>query len=817
MPDRVNWGTSLVAVLMLGVCAMPALAAPDEPIPHQYDADIKRVREAMLTDPAAAFRLAMALERRAVTMAPPGKRATLANTRGLAAEALVRIDRSDRAAPLIASAVALARSAGDARLLGDVLLTKANAESDTLRAADALQSYQQAFESYRAAGHPRGQAIALQGIAGLYVMGGDHATADRYYRQSEEVFSGDPILSLTLSNNRATSLLALDRFDAAIAEYRKALAIARELESEPFTARILHNLAKADVEAGRLAAADIRIAQARAITASPEAASFRPHIDVIEAEARFAGGRMDEARRLIDRAFEGVEIETTTLPYRDAHVAAYNIYEALGDAPLALAHLTALRRLTDEETRLAASTNTALMAARFDFANQELRIARLKADELRAGIALERSNARFQQTLFTGLGGGALVIVLLLSIGLFTIRRSRNQVRDANAELATTNVALGKALAAKTEFLATTSHEIRTPLNGILGMAQVMLAARDLPPAHRDRVSVVHDAGVAMRALVDDILDVAKMETGHLEIAPAPVDLLPALEELSRMWGDQARAKGLGFKADFDAAPGWIETDAGRLRQIVSNLLSNAIKFTASGGVCLSARADAAKGRLLISIRDSGIGIPADRIEEVFETFRQADSTTTREYGGTGLGLAICRNLARALGGDVRVESVVGEGSTFTVDLPLIEASAPAIVEQGACSDMLIVDRNPITRAMLRTLVAPHVAGVAFAGDADAAIAAIASDHPHCVLVDDASLAGDDDDARIATLARITGAAGAHGASLTVLWRAPDAAVCAAIEAAGATMVVAKPVAGAALLAKLFGETSETSLVSNAA
>nr|WP_243852878.1 ATP-binding protein [Sphingomonas naasensis] len=434
------------------------------------------------------------------------------------------------------------------------------------------------------------------------------------------------------------------------------------------------------------------------------------------------------------------------------------------------------------------------MAARFNYAEQQTRIQTLKAEEA-------RRTAAFQRTLFISIGGATLVIIALLSFGLVTIRRSRNQVRAANVVLADTNVALEKALKAKTEFLATTSHEIRTPLNGILGMTQVMLADPKLEPETRDRIGIVHGAGVTMRSLVDDILDVAKMETGNLTVDAAPLDLGATLREVTRLWEEQARAKGLGFRLELSHAPGWIVSDAGRLRQIVFNLLSNAIKFTARGGVSLRAVAegvgDARRLRLVVS--DTGIGIPAEKFEEIFESFRQVDAGTTRQFGGTGLGLTICRNLARALGGEISVESIEGEGAVFTVELPLIDAEAPAEAAPNGASGaaMLIVDRNPIARSMLRTLLEPKASSLRFAGGAEEALALIAEAPVTHLLVDEATLKAGEGEP-VETLQTLVVAS--EAAVSAVLWMKPDEATLSQLRTTGVGHIIEKPVSGAALV-----------------
>lgn len=747
---------------------------------------------------------------------PATRRLALAQARWLGAEALVRLDHASAARRLVESAGALARMTGDMKLLGDIQLTRGGVLTNAVRVAEALSAYQAAHAAFVRAGDPRGQAIALQSIANLYTDGRDYQNAERYYRQAEDVFPDDPVLALTLYNNRALLQLVQLRYRAAIREFDRALELARQRGAALMQARILGNLANAYIELGELANGERARDAARLLTDRPEARAARLQIQAVGAQLALRRGDIGTARDRISPVFEGADLARTGANFRDAHVIAYEVYKASGETALALSHLQALRRLTDEETRLAASTNTALMAARFDFANQELRIARLKAEELRASVALERSRAQFQRMLTIGVVGGAIVIVGLLSVGIVTLRRSRNQVRAANIDLAASNTALEKALAAKTEFLATTSHEIRTPLNGILGMAQVMLADRALPPAQRERVQIVHGAGLTMRALVDDILDVAKMETGHLVVAPEPVDLRVLLDEIARMWAEQARTRGLAFDLDIETAPHWIVTDAGRLRQVAFNLLGNAMKFTQAGSIGLAVRTIDEGQRFTLAISDTGIGIPAHKHEDIFESFRQADSTTTREFGGTGLGLTICRNLARALGGDIAVASRVGEGSVFTVTLPLVEA-APAVepAAQTAGGGIVILERNPIARAMLKTVLAPRTAEIMLA---DHLVDALARLPGAARIVADSATLGDDDPARLAAAARLASAAAEHGTPAFVLWREPDAAIVRRIEEMDAMTLIEKPIAGPALADRLFGvRLADPPLVTEAA
>ena len=795
---------AIAAALTLGL-SVPAFA-------QQRDADtlIDRAKAAMIAEPGEALKLAGEAEKRAAAIVDPRAKATaIATALWLQSEASIRTRDAKGAAPRIARALRLISAYPEpSKLRGDLLLARAGVQQDEMRPAEALASLQEAFNIFGAVGEKRSQSITLQTIATLYTQANDFASADKYFRQAAEVYEGDPRLSLFLYNNRGNVLLRLEKPAEAVAQYRRALATARSLNSATLLPPILINLARALNHDKKIGEAETAIAEARRLIADGASPNSEPLLLAVSAQLAFDRHDLDRAKSLIERSFAGVDLATTPIAMRDAHLIAYDIYSARGENRMALTHLERVRNLGDEAAQLATSTNIALMAARFDYANQELRIANLKADEA-------RREAEFQRTLLIGVGGATLIIITLLSIGLFTIRRSRNQVRAANVELGQTNVALEKALKAKTEFLATTSHEIRTPLNGILGMTQIMLRDPSMPAQTRDRLGIVHGAGMTMRALVDDILDVAKMETGNLTVELAPTDLHAMLRDVTRMWEEQARGKGLEFRLDTQDAPHWVETDAGRLRQMLFNLLSNALKFTEKGSVAV--KAEAANGRLRIAVTDSGIGIPVEKHEEIFESFRQVDAGTTRKFGGTGLGLAIVRNLARALDGEVSVSSIEGEGTTFTVDLPLLEAAAPdgAGAADGPGEPVVVLDRNPIARGMIRTLLEPHFAAVQFAATPDEAIGMLTGAGPVLVLAEEATLKAAGDDA-VAILAGLAKAAKEKGARTAVLWVKPDEAMLATLAEAGADTVVAKPVAGAALVEALLAGRQENCATSTA-
>ena len=247
----------------------------------------------------------------------------------------------------------------------------------------------------------------------------------------------------------------------------------------------------------------------------------------------------------------------------------------------------------------------------------------------------------------------------------------RNRVET---ELIRARVSAEKASEAKSQFLANMSHELRTPLNSLLILARLLAdnAGGNLTDKQVQFAQTIYDSGMDLLSLINDLLDLAKIESGAitaLNIAPARLDELR--DDLERSFAQVAQDKNLEFRIAVDpAVPAVIRTDMPRLKQVLKNLLANAFKFTREGSVSLDiSRAD--PGRVAFAVADTGIGIAADKQKIIFDAFQQADGTTSRQYGGTGLGLSISRELTRLLGGEIRVHSEPGKGSTFTLIVPV--------------------------------------------------------------------------------------------------------------------------------------------------
>jgi signal transduction histidine kinase/ActR/RegA family two-component response regulator len=294
--------------------------------------------------------------------------------------------------------------------------------------------------------------------------------------------------------------------------------------------------------------------------------------------------------------------------------------------------------------------------------------------------------------------------------------RSRSALRKARAQAREGEVAAESANAAKSTFLATMSHEIRTPLNGVLGMAQAM-AGDELSDRQRDRLSVIHRSGEALLAILNDVLDLSKIEAGKLELEHMEFELADVARGAYSAFTALANKKGLSFALDIEAARGRYMGDPTRLRQILYNLISNALKFTEQGEIRVTAVREG--GMLVLSVRDTGVGIARENLEKLFAKFDQLDSSTTRRFGGTGLGLAICRELAQLMKGEIGVESELGLGSKFVLRVPLerVGEEKPLAIMPEATAErpeialrVLAAEDNAVNQLVLKTLL--HQMGV---------------------------------------------------------------------------------------------------------
>ena len=337
------------------------------------------------------------------------------------------------------------------------------------------------------------------------------------------------------------------------------------------------------------------------------------------------------------------------------------------------------------------------------------------------------------------------------------LARHRNHLEDLveqrTAELAAARHQAESANRAKTTFLANMSHEIRTPLNAIVGFTY-LLRSREMEPGERAKLDKIDEAGRHLLAIINDVLDLSKIEAGRMELESEPFNLVAVLDNVASIIRQDASDKGLAVDIDYDHVPMWLEGDATRLRQALLNYAANAVKFTVSGLIHLRARLlerDGEQLTVMFEVEDTGVGIPEAKVSQLFRSFEQGDSSISRRYGGTGLGLAITRYLALLMGGDVGVESVEGQGSRFwftarlkdgtpgrarmPAALPPAEAAA-VLRRRHPGARVLVVDDNGINREITAQLLTAVGLVVDTAEDGQQAIERVAGGAYAAVLMD---------------------------------------------------------------------------------
>jgi signal transduction histidine kinase/CheY-like chemotaxis protein len=345
----------------------------------------------------------------------------------------------------------------------------------------------------------------------------------------------------------------------------------------------------------------------------------------------------------------------------------------------------------------------------------------------------------------------SLLLLIAITINVALRNRAAAQRMDAlTTGLREEREKALEAARAKSTFIAVTSHELRTPMNGLLGMAHA-LQRSPLNPIQREQVDLMLKSGDSLMQLLNDVLDMSRIETGKVELAPEAVDPRAIVADVLDAWRDAAEAKGVSLFARFDAeVPAFVAADPLRIRQVLTNLVSNAVKFTDRGHVRVAASAEpvgaepvGADWILRFAVSDTGPGVPIGAAERVFDSFTQADETISRSHGGAGLGLAISRSLARQLGGDL-VLRPTQNGACFVFSLLTTETEAPAAIEPESPVDdenldqiqVLMAEDNLVNQLVVRTMLEPTGVALTVVDNGQEALKAMASGRYDCVLMD---------------------------------------------------------------------------------
>jgi len=407
---------------------------------------------------------------------------------------------------------------------------------------------------------------------------------------------------------------------------------------------------------------------------------------------------------------------------------------------------------------------------------------------------------------------------------IYAVARDVTDKVAAERDLIEAKAAAEAASCAKSEFLANMSHEIRTPLNGVIGIVDA-LSRTPLSQDQSEMVALIASSGVTLERLVSDILDVSKIEAGHLDLEARPFDLDEALAAPLDVMRLRAEDKGLDFVVERAAdARGMFVGDSTRIRQVLGNLLSNAVKFTHQGAITVGIAVDEPQGgetRVMMTVEDTGVGFDSDHAARLFDRFNQADATITRRFGGTGLGLSICRSLVEMMGGRIAASSTPGAGSRFEVEIPLTRAASLADYDArdrttttltGGGLDrplrVLLAEDHPTNQRVVQLILGAHAAEVTIAEDGAQAVAAFVEDRFDVVLMD-MQMPGMDGLTATREIRRLEAERGSIPTPIVMLSANAMAEHRDQSREAGANIHVPKPITAATLLAGILAVTSQ--------
>ena len=638
----------------------------------------------------------------------------------------------------------LARRVGNKLTLAFALQKMGVALRRTDERGRALEALTEATDLFEDLGHKKGQGLALLAAGGVFSDRGDSRQAlehcFRAYRLFEEV--GDLHSIGKALNNIAIQYKFLGQIDEALDFYHRSLEIRQQLGDLEGIGRLLNNIGivhRRTGDPGKALEIHLRALEIREQLGIPR--HIARTLDTIGLDYRDLGepeqaiayiqrslaiweeignrwglasallhmgqlhrqaGRYQTAREVLERALAlATEAGLSQLPALGELV---EVYGALGLSREMLAAFRRYDAITKEQHDEEKTRSIAEMQARFDADQKEKEIELLQQQQTLQALELERQRGS-RRTLVGGFG--LVLLIVFLAFNRFRLKAQQALMVETVEQERRVSAQLRELDSLKDEFLANTSHELRTPLYGIIGLAESLVdgARGELPGPARADLSMLAHSGRRLTALVNDILDFSKLRHHSLKIEFRPVDLRALVDVVLTLSRPLVGSKELELASHLPDDLPAVLADENRLQQILHNLVGNAVKFTESGRVEVAAEQQ--DGRVVVSVRDTGIGIAEDQQERIFEAFAQSDASTERLFAGTGLGLAVTRELIDLHGGGLGVESVPGEGSTFFFDLEVCQQPAepaavqptPALAEAEAAEPVAPLDeaaRNPI-------------------------------------------------------------------------------------------------------------------------
>lgn len=683
---------------------------------------------------------------------------------------------------------------------------------------EALRDYQDTYESELAA------ETADFIFADIYLQIGEfERAAEILSRMLAASEAADDAATLDarsiLANNLAFAYIGAGDADRALAQLEEA----RRLNAA--------YAGLADADAGLVQAMELFLDSniGEALLLKEDYAALAPIAERVARGGAEIGNKYLEAIGLRQQAAAAAglgAVEEALSHFTDAQRIAEEIGEEELLPKIYLGHAQALERAGEFERALAALRKYNALRDKTDQVRVQGRLAMITSDAARRvrdqELELLRAEQQYTQSIIRRDRGIAVLSVaaaLFLASSLAALGYAYIQQHRAKTELAKRERDAQAASRAKSEFLANMSHEIRTPMNGVLGMAQ-LLRQTDLTQKQAMYADTIYNSGTALLTIINDILDFSKIEAGKLELDPAPFNLAEAVEDVAILLGPTAREKGLELIARCDpGAPEQVVGDAGRIRQVLTNLIGNALKFTHEGYVLVEIRAEIADGlaRLRLEVADTGIGIPEDKVDRIFDQFTQAEATTTKRFGGTGLGLSISKGIIEAMDGRIGVESKLGEGSVFWAEftLPVSDAApnAPAAPVELDNIPILIVDDLEVNRRILLEQFANWGAAPIAAESGERALQllreAAEAEAPIPLVVTDFHMPEMDG---LALLQRIRSEDRIKDAKVIVLASVDDKETAEAFKALGAAAYLQKPARSAELRMALYAAIANHNL-----